>query len=69
MPLIVFKTELPAWLESGAEKAIGVVILLLAARVIFKWARGDYRATAHDHEQGHSRRRHLRRGSAAATAT
>jgi hypothetical protein len=39
VPLIAFKTELPAWLESGAEKAIGAVILLLAARVIYRWAR------------------------------
>jgi high-affinity nickel permease len=62
IPLIAFKAQLPAWLESGAEKAIGVVILVLAARVFFKWARGDYRASAHDHERGHSRRRHLRRG-------
>ena len=29
----------PPWLESGAEKAIGAVILLLAARVIYRWAR------------------------------
>ncbi len=62
IPLIAFKTELPAWLESGAEKTIGVVILVLAARVIVKWARGDYRATAHAHDDGHGRRRHLRRG-------
>ena len=44
IPLIAFKAQLPAWLENGAEKAIGVVILVLAARVVFKWARGDYRA-------------------------
>ena len=62
IPLIAFKTELPAWLESGAEKTIGVVILVLAIRVIVKWARGDYRATAHAHDDGHGRRRHLRRG-------
>jgi High-affinity nickel-transport protein len=62
VPLIAFKTALPAWLESGAEKAIGVVILLLAARVIVKWLRGDYRATAHAHDDGHRRARHLRRG-------
>jgi hypothetical protein len=61
IPLIVFKTELPASLESGAEKAIGVVILLLALRVIFKWIRGDFRASAHEHADGHARRRHLRR--------
>jgi ABC-type nickel/cobalt efflux system permease component RcnA len=60
IPLIAFKAGLPVWLESGAEKAIGIVILLLATRVIYKWARGDYRARAHAHEQGHARRRHLR---------
>ena len=31
LPLIFLKSELPAWLESGAEQAVGVVILLLAA--------------------------------------
>jgi hypothetical protein len=45
VPLIAFKAELPGWLESGAEKAIGAVILLLAARVIVRWARP--RAHAH----------------------
>ena len=44
LPLIFFKSELPAWLETGAEKAVGIVILLLAARVIYKWVKGDYRA-------------------------
>ncbi len=75
LPLIFFKSALPAWLESAAEKTVGVVILLLAARVIFKWMKGDYRATAHEHHHahehthaheppdGHDRRRHLRRGA------
>jgi high-affinity nickel permease len=62
IPLIAFKANLPAWLEQGAEKAIGAVILVLTARVIYKWARGDYRATAHAHEDGHPKRRHLRKG-------
>jgi ABC-type nickel/cobalt efflux system permease component RcnA len=63
LPLIFFKSELPMWLEDGAEKAVGVVILALAARVIFKWVRGDYRASAHAHDDGgHRRRRHLRWG-------
>jgi len=70
LPLIFLKSELPAWLETGAEKAVGAVILVLAARVIFKWSKGDYRAAAHEHRpahhhhhhDGHDRRRHLRRG-------
>jgi high-affinity nickel permease len=66
LPLILFKSQLPAWLERGAEKAVGIVILLLAGRVMLKWLRGDYRAAAHAHAGGHSRRRHLRRGRGAA---
>jgi hypothetical protein len=62
VPLIAFKTELPEWLEAGAERLIGAVILVLAARVVYKWARGDYRGTAHAHTHGHPHRRHLRRG-------
>lgn len=49
IPLILFKSKLPAWLESGCETAIGVVIILLAARVIWKWLRGDFRAGRHSH--------------------
>jgi hypothetical protein len=68
IPLIAFKAQLPGWLETGAEKAVGVVIIALALRVAVKWARGDYRATGHSHEtaepsEGHARRlRHLRKG-------
>ncbi len=70
LPLILLKSELPSWLESGAEKAIGVVILVLALRVLFKWARGDFRASAHRHDDRAATdavhlpgRRHLRRGA------
>ena len=57
IPLIAFKSALPPALESGAEAAIGAVIVVLALRVIFKWARGDYRAGRHSHGHAHS---HLR---------
>jgi high-affinity nickel permease len=62
LPLIFLKGELPTWLETGAERAVGVVILVLAARVIYKWVRGDFRAGAHRHEA--KPHRHLRRGTA-----
>jgi ABC-type nickel/cobalt efflux system permease component RcnA len=61
LPLIFLKEELPGWLESGAERAIGIVILALAARVIWKWARGDFRAGRHVHDDGPHR--HLRKGA------
>jgi ABC-type nickel/cobalt efflux system permease component RcnA len=61
LPLIFAKSALPAWLERGAETAVGVVILSLALRVIVKWARGDFRARRHRHRRagGRSGHRHL----------
>jgi hypothetical protein len=64
VPLILVGSHLPAWLEAGAERAIGVVIALLAARVLLKWVRGDYRAGAHRHPPALVHR-HLRRGATA----
>jgi hypothetical protein len=61
LPLILLKGELPGWLEGGAEKLVGVVIVALAARVLGKWIRGDYRAGAHAHDE--RLHRHLRRDS------
>jgi ABC-type nickel/cobalt efflux system permease component RcnA len=64
-PMIALKAELPAWLGTGAERAVGVVILALAFRVIWKWARGDYRGGTHLHPGGPSaggEHRHLRHG-------
>jgi len=49
VPLILLQASLPGWLETGAEKGIGVIILVLAARVVWKWVRGDYRASKHHH--------------------
>ena len=70
LPLIAFKSELPAWLEQGAEKAVGLVIIALALRVIVKWLRGDYRAGRHVHAGSPQRapaavgaHRHLRAGA------
>jgi high-affinity nickel permease len=60
LPLIALKEQLPAWLERGAETGVGLVILALAARVLVKWLRGDYRASPHRH-RGHDHR-HLHRG-------
>ena len=52
MPLILFKSSLPSWLERGAEIGVGVIIVVLAGRLIGKWVRGDYRAANHRHEAG-----------------
>jgi len=64
LPLILLKSRLPSRLEDGAERAVGVVIVVLAARVLIKWLRGDYRAGSHakpgPHDGSH---RHVRRGA------
>jgi ABC-type nickel/cobalt efflux system permease component RcnA len=49
IPLIALKSSIPAWLERGAEVGVGLIILLLAGRVVWKWAKGDYRAGSHRH--------------------
>ena len=49
-PLIVFKSALPAWLERGAETGVGLIILALAVRIVWRWARGDYRVGRHRHD-------------------
>ena len=64
IPLILFKSSMPAWLENGAEMAVGVVILLLALRIVVKWLHGDFRAGRHPHrrEGAPASHRHLRHG-------
>jgi ABC-type nickel/cobalt efflux system permease component RcnA len=61
-PLILFKSSMPSWIEHWAETAVGVVILLLALRIVVKWVRGDFRAGRHPHERllgGSKTHRHL----------
>jgi ABC-type nickel/cobalt efflux system permease component RcnA len=60
-PLILLKSQLPEWLAAAAEKAVALVILALAGRVLWKWGRGHYRAGHHRHQAGGHR--HLRRGA------
>ena len=50
IPLIALKSELPSWLERGAELGVGLIILALAGRVVSKWLRGEYRASGHRHD-------------------
>ena len=47
LPLIVLGTALPSALESTAEKAVGVVIVLLALRVLARWARRAHVSQTH----------------------
>jgi hypothetical protein len=58
LPLILFKSELPAWLEQAAERAVGLVILVLAGRVLVRWSRRHY-VHRHRHRPARSARQAL----------
>ena len=51
LPLIALKAEMPAWLERAAETCVGVIIVALAARVLWKWAHGAYSVETHVHAE------------------
>lgn len=41
LPLIALKSDLPGWLATAAERAVGFVVLALGVRVLFNWFRRD----------------------------
>jgi hypothetical protein len=49
IPLLLFARRLPARLLQGAEVAIGLIIVLLAARLLLRWKRGHYHTHSHVH--------------------
>jgi ABC-type nickel/cobalt efflux system permease component RcnA len=49
IPLLLFARELPAVVLQGAEVAIGLIIVLLAARLLLRWRRGHYHTHPHVH--------------------
>ena len=49
IPLLLFARRLPASLLQGAEIAIGLIIVYLAARLLLRWRRGHYHTHPHVH--------------------
>src|SRR4029453_4967790 len=47
LPIVLFRSYLPEWLQRGAEVAIGLVIMALALRLLGRWAAGAFPAHAH----------------------
>ena len=47
LPLILLSATVPDWVGAGAETLVGIVIAVLAARVLLRWWRRD---RAHTHE-------------------
>jgi ABC-type nickel/cobalt efflux system permease component RcnA len=54
LPVVVFNSHLPDWLQRTFELAVGVVIVALAARLLLRWRRGYF----HVHEHTHGEVRH-----------
>lgn len=52
LPLVLFNRYLPEPVQQAAEFAIGVIIVLLAARLLARWRRGFYHAHTHTHDGG-----------------
>ena len=52
VPFIAFGTRLPAAVQKGAEATIGVLIVLLALRLLRRWQVGGFHLHEHQHEGG-----------------
>ena len=50
LPLVLFGRFLPEWAQRSAELLVGVVIVLLGARVLVRWHRGRFHAHPHAHD-------------------
>jgi high-affinity nickel permease len=51
VPIVLFDSYLPDAVQMGAEAAVGVVIVALAARLLVRWRRGELGA-GHRHPHG-----------------
>jgi ABC-type nickel/cobalt efflux system permease component RcnA len=49
LPIVLFQDYLPAWLQEGLEFAVGVLIVVLALRLLMRWRRGYLHAHVHSH--------------------
>ena len=57
LPIVLFNAYLPEGLQRGAEVLVGLVIMLLAVRLLVRWRRGHFHA--HSHRHGDTEHRHL----------
>ena len=50
LPVVLAQAVLPELVQRAAETAIGVIIVLLAARLLLRWRRGVFHVHAHEHD-------------------
>ena len=56
LPLVLLGRYLPEGIQQAAEVAIGVIIVVLALRLLVRWRRGFFHAHHHTHEGGEAHR-------------
>jgi ABC-type nickel/cobalt efflux system permease component RcnA len=56
LPLVVLGQYLPERLGQAAEVVIGLIIVMLAVRLLLRWRRGVFHAHAHSHTSGETHR-------------
>jgi ABC-type nickel/cobalt efflux system permease component RcnA len=49
LPVVLFRRYLPDPVQRGAEAAVGLLIALLAVRLLVRWRRGYFHVHAHSH--------------------
>jgi ABC-type nickel/cobalt efflux system permease component RcnA len=57
LPIVLFHAYLPDAVQRGAEALVGLMIMVLAARLLVRWRRGHFHA--HPHRHGDTEHRHL----------
>ena len=57
LPIVLFNAYLPDAAQRGAEALVGLMIMVLAARLLVRWRRGHFHA--HPHRHGDTEHRHL----------
>ena len=68
LPVVLFRRFLPEGLIRGAEVAIGLVIILLALRLLLRWAQGYFHIHAHSHDGVQHSHPHVHEGPQASHA-
>ncbi len=61
IPIVLFKAYLPVGVQRGAETAVGLMIVALAAWLLVRWRRGLFHVHVHAHSGSHHVHGHVHR--------
>jgi hypothetical protein len=68
LPVVLFRRFLPEGVMRGAEVAIGLVIIVLALRLLLRWAQGYFHIHPHSHDGVQHSHPHAHEGAQAGHA-